>query len=108
MYKKNAYKPSTYIILHLNGCYFNFCNSEVMTSFPHNLVLNSPPPFEFTLSEFLDFYNFLINERIFMKLVAKCLAFLSLSYQVYIKVCNPIPLIKHVILKTEKCYKYFE
>ena len=27
-----------------------------------------------------------------MNLVAKCLAFVSLSYQVYIKVCNPIPL----------------
>ena len=27
-----------------------------------------------------------------MKFVAKCLAFLSLSYQVHIKVCNPIPL----------------
>ena len=25
-----------------------------------------------------------------MKIVAKCLAFVSLSYQVHLKVCNPI------------------
>ena len=28
-----------------------------------------------------------------MKIVAKCSAFVSLSYQVQVKVCNPIPLI---------------
>ena len=27
-----------------------------------------------------------------MKIVAKCSAFVSLFYQVYVKVCNPIPL----------------
>ena len=27
-----------------------------------------------------------------MKIVAKCSAFVSLSYQVQVKVCNPIPL----------------
>ena len=27
-----------------------------------------------------------------MKIVAKCLAFVSLPYQVHVKVCNPIPL----------------
>ena len=40
-----------------------FCNSEVMTSFPHNLVLDSQPRFGFTLSEFLNLKNFLINQR---------------------------------------------
>ena len=28
-----------------------------------------------------------------MKLIAKCSAFVSLSYQVHVKVCNPISLI---------------
>ena len=28
-----------------------------------------------------------------MKIVAKCLTFIILSYQVHVKVCNPIPLI---------------
>ena len=27
-----------------------------------------------------------------MKSVAKCIAFLSLSYQVHVQICNPIPL----------------
>ena len=27
-----------------------------------------------------------------MKIVAKCSAFVSLSYQVHVKVCNPVPL----------------
>ena len=30
-----------------------------------------------------------------MKIVAKCSAFASLSYQVHVKVCNPIPLNIH-------------
>ena len=68
------------------------CNSEVITSFPHNLVLDSQPRFGLTPSEFLNLYNFLINKRIFMKLVAKCSAFASLTYQVYVKFCNHIPL----------------
>ena len=63
-----------------------------MTSFPHNLVLDSQPCFGLTKSEFLNLYNFLMNKRIFMKLVAKCSAFVSISYQVHVKVCNPIPL----------------
>ena len=33
--------------------------------------------------------SFLINKRIFMKHVAKSSAFVSLSYQVHVKVCNP-------------------
>ena len=41
IYERNVYKPSINIILPLNGCYFTFCNSEGMTSFPHNLVLDS-------------------------------------------------------------------
>ena len=49
-----------------------------MTSFPHSLVLSSQPRFEVIPSEFSNLYNFLINERIFMKLVAKCLAFVTL------------------------------
>ena len=65
-----------------------------MTSFPHNLVLNSQPRFGLTLSECLNLYNFLINQRVFMKLVAKCSASISQSDQVHVKVCNPIPLIK--------------
>ena len=63
-----------------------------MTSFPHNLVLDSQPRFGLTLSEILNLYDFLINKRIFMKRVAKCSASVSLSYQVHVKVCNPIPL----------------
>ena len=45
-----------------------FCNSEVMTSFPHSLVLDSQPRFGFTPSEFLNLNNFLINWPIFMKI----------------------------------------
>ena len=30
-----------------------------------------------------------------MKLVAKCAASVSLSYQVHVQICNPIPLKKH-------------
>ena len=63
-----------------------------MTSFPQNLVLDSQPRFGFTPSDFLNLYNFLINYRIFMRIVAKCSAFLSLAYQVHVEVCNPIPL----------------
>ena len=65
-----------------------------MTSFPHNRVLNTQPRFALALSEFLNRYNFLMNLQIFMKIVAKCSAFVSLSYQVHVKVCNPIPLSK--------------
>ena len=68
------------------------CNSEGMTSFPHNLVLDSQPRFGLTPSECLNLYSFLINRLVFMKLVAKCSASLSQSDQVYVKVCNPIPL----------------
>ena len=35
-----------------------------------------------------------------MKLVAKCSAFIGLSYQVLVKVCNPIPLISFTYLNT--------
>ena len=61
LYKRNAYLTFTDIILHFNGCYFDFCNSEVMTSLPHNLALDSQPRFGLTQSEFLNLYNFLIN-----------------------------------------------
>ena len=57
-----------------------------MTSFPHNLILDSQP------SECLNLYDFLITQRVFMKLVAKGSASVSLSDQVHVKVCNPIPL----------------
>ena len=70
-----------------------FSDSEVMTSFTHNLILNSHPRFGFTQSEFLVLHKFKINKRIFMKIDAKCSAFFSPSYQVQVKVCNPIPLI---------------
>ena len=71
-YKRNAYWTFTYIILHFNGFNFDFCNSEVMTSLPHNLVLDSQPHFGLTHSEVLNLYNYLINQRIFIKFVAKC------------------------------------
>ena len=71
-----------------SSCY----NSEVITSFPHNLVLDSQPRFELTQFEFLNLNNLLINWPIFMKIVAKFSDFVSLSYQVQVKVCNPIPL----------------
>ena len=64
-----------------------------MTSFPHNLVFDSQPRFGHTQSDFLNLYNFLINLWIFVKIVAKCSAFVSLSYQVHLKVCNSILLI---------------
>ena len=35
-----------------------------------------------------------------MKVVAKCLAFLHLSYQVHVKVCYPIPFIKFIVFNT--------
>ena len=63
-----------------------------MTSFPHNLVLDSQPRFGFTPSQFLNLYDFLIDLQIFMKIGAKCSAFLSLAYQVHVKVCNHISL----------------
>ena len=72
LYKSNAYWTFTNIILHFNGFNFDFCNSEVMTSLPHNLVLDSQPRFGLTKSEFLNLYNFLIDQRIFIKFVAKC------------------------------------
>ena len=72
LYKRNAYWTFTYIILHFYGFNFDFCNSEVMTSLPHNLVLDSQPRFGLTQSKFLNLYNYLINERIFIKFVAKC------------------------------------
>ena len=61
LYKRNAFWTFTDIILHFNGCYFDFCNSEVMTSLPHNLALDSQPRFGLTQSEFLNLCNFLIN-----------------------------------------------
>ena len=64
-----------------------------MTSFPHNLVLDTQPRFGLALSESLNLYNFLINWWILIKIVAKCLTFVILSYQVHVTVCNPIPLI---------------
>ena len=75
-----------------------FCNSEVITSFPHNLVLASQPRFGLTQSEVLNLDKFLINKRIFIQIVAKCSAFVRLSYQVHVKVCNPIPLISRTPL----------
>ena len=63
-----------------------------MTSFPHNLVLDIQPRFGPAQSTFLNLSYLLINWRILMKFVSKCLAFVSLSYQVRVKVCNPIPL----------------
>ena len=52
LYKKNAYWTLNDIILHFNGCYFDFWNSEVMTSLPHNLALYSQPRFGLTQSDF--------------------------------------------------------
>ena len=74
-----------------------------MTSFPHNLVLDIQPHFGLAQSTFLNLYNFLINWRILMKIVAKCLAFISLSYQAHVKVCNPIAL-RHCIQFRKKWY----
>ena len=68
-----------------------------MTSFPHNLVLDSQRRFGLTQSEYLNLYNLLIDKRIFMKFVAKCSTFVSLSYQVHVKVGNPIPLMINAI-----------
>ena len=59
-----------------------------MTSFPHSLVLDSH-----NLN-----LNFLINWPIFMKIVAKCSDFVSLSYQVQEKVCYPILLIANAFI----------
>ena len=70
-----------------------------MTSFPHNLDLDSQPCFGLTPSEFFNLHNFLINLQIFMKLVAKRSASVSLSYQVHVKFCNPIPLTIYVRCK---------
>ena len=61
LYKRNAYWAFTDIILHFNDCYFDFCNSEAMTSLPHNLALDSQPRFGLTQLEFSNLYNFLIN-----------------------------------------------
>ena len=69
-----------------------FCISMAMMAFPHNLVLDSQPRFGLTPSKCFNLYNFIINQRVFMKLVAKCSASVSLSGQVHVKVYNPIPL----------------
>ena len=71
---------------HLHYITFFFCNSEVMTSFPH-LTASF---WTHTIRRF-NLYNFLLNWFIFVKSVAKCSAFVSLSYKVLEKVCNPIP-----------------
>ena len=60
-HKSNVHWTFTDIILYFNGFYFDFCNSEVMTSLPHNLALDSQPRFGLTQSKFLNRYNFLIN-----------------------------------------------
>ena len=57
----------------------------IVRSIPHNLVLESQPGFGLIPLEFLNLYNFLINKRIFMKIVAKCLVFISIAYQVRVK-----------------------
>ena len=42
-----------------------------------------------------------------MKIVAKCSAFASLSYQVQVKICNPIPLIiKQISGQTDYMHKF--
>ena len=84
---------------------FIFCNSEVMTSFPHNLVFDSQPRLGLKLSDVLKIYNFLISKRNSMKLVAKCSAFVSLSYHAHVKVCNPIQELETV--QSAKYYRQF-
>ena len=64
-----------------------------MTSFPHSLVLDS-------IHEVLNLYNFLMNWLIFMKIVAKCSALVSLSYKLHVKVCDPIPLTLRIAVFT--------
>ena len=63
-----------------------------MTSFPHNLILDSQTRFGLSLSQFLNIYNFLINKQIIIKIAAKCSVFVSFSYQVHVKIYNLIPL----------------
>ena len=63
-------------------------------SFPHNLDLDIWPRFGLAQSTFLNLSNLLINWQILMKIVAKCLSFVSLFYQVHVKVCNPFPKIR--------------
>ena len=46
--------------------------------FPHNLDLDIWPCFGHAQSTFLNLSNLLINWQILMKIVAKCLAFVSL------------------------------
>ena len=75
-------------------------------SFPHNLVLDSMPRFGLAPSKMLNLCNFLINKRIFIKLVAKFSAFVNLSYQVHVKVCNPIPLSIYTKLIFYQIYCY--
>ena len=65
-----------------------------MTSPPHNLVLDSQPRFGLTKSEFLNLYSFLINQRIFIKFVAKCQSLQPTSSEFKDNICNPIPLSK--------------
>ena len=64
--KRNANWTFTDIILHFNGFYFDFCNSEAMMALPQNLAFDSQPRFGLTQVEFLNIYNFLINKRIFI------------------------------------------
>ena len=72
-----------------------------MTSFPHNLVLDSKPRFELTQSKFSNHYNFLINKRIFIKFVAKCSSLQPLSSEFKDNLCNPIPLNNYKVLRND-------
>ena len=71
----------------------------LILSFPHNLILDSQPRFGLTQFEFLNLNNFLIKKPIFMKIFVKFSDFVSLSYEVQVKVCNPIPLIKYTCME---------
>ena len=78
--KGNGYCSFSYITLHLNGCYFSFCNCEGMTSFPHSLVLDIKINISYKLADF--------HKNC-------CKVFVCLSYKVHVKVCDPIHLKRH-------------
>ena len=70
-----------------------------MTSLPHNLVLDVKPRFGLTKSEFLNLYNILINQRIFIKFVAKCKSLQPISSEFKDNLCNPIPIKLKIMIK---------
>ena len=83
--------------MHIGHSLTLFCIRMALILFFVIMRFPSQPRFGLTSSFWihtiiiLNLNYFLINQRIFMKIIAKFSAFKSLAYQVHLKVCNPNP-----------------